>query len=248
MWEVERALKWHPLFELVPPTPTPPHPPHPHPTSPQTPPLLQREHPDSLLATNVHACCEFRAGGPPAALCALGTLPAQLGGESAGAGRLLHAALIRHNAVVFNEGQGGMQVRRVMRVMRVMWQQLYGHPCLRCHLPHLLSPRHRPHSTRQPQVLPPLLDAVPEARLNLVLSYCNRGGSDSATRALALLQDLQPATAFEHICVGVACALHGQAAGSGEHVRRAQECFRAVGESTSELDSVSCLCFGRDVR
>ena len=47
-----------------------------------------------------------RAGGPAAALQTLGALPAQLppGGGSPG------GALVLHNAVVFSDGAGGMQV------------------------------------------------------------------------------------------------------------------------------------------
>lgn len=86
------------------------------------------------------------------------------------------------------------------------------------------------------QVLPPLVDVVPEARLNLVLLHCTRGDPG---RALELLGGLQPATAFEHICKGVASALHGQATGSVAHVAEAVACFSAVGESPSEADSVS---------
>ena len=69
--------------------------------------LPQHEHPDSILAANIAACCAFRAGGPSAALQSLGTLPAQLppGGGSQG------GALVLHNAVVFGDGAGGMQVR-----------------------------------------------------------------------------------------------------------------------------------------
>lgn len=64
----------------------------------------QREHPDSVLAANLRACIEFRAGGPAAALASLGGLPQQLpAGHATG-------ALVRHNAVVFSGGQGALQV------------------------------------------------------------------------------------------------------------------------------------------
>ena len=86
------------------------------------------------------------------------------------------------------------------------------------------------------QVLPPLVGVVHEARLNLAMMYCRRR---DAARALALLRGLEPATALEHIVKGMACALHGQATGSADAVRTAVECFRAVGESHTESDSVS---------
>lgn len=71
----------------------------------------QHEHPDSILAANISACCDYRAGGPSAALHCLCSLPAQLppGGGSPG------GALVLHNAVVFGDGAGGMQVRKVQR-------------------------------------------------------------------------------------------------------------------------------------
>lgn len=76
------------------------------PLSPTRPHPTQREHPDSILAANIAACCAFRTGGPAAALQCLGGLPAQLppGGGSPG------GALVLHNAVVFGDGAGGMQV------------------------------------------------------------------------------------------------------------------------------------------
>lgn len=92
----------------------------------QTPAGLQAVHPDSVLAANLRACCEFRAGDAGAALHTLGSLPpeftappaaeaglGQLAAEQGGALRAAGAALIRHNAVVFSDGQGGLQVRGV---------------------------------------------------------------------------------------------------------------------------------------
>ncbi|PRW45517.1 tetratricopeptide repeat [Chlorella sorokiniana] len=149
----------------------------------------QREHPDSILAANIAACCAFRTGGPAAALQCLGGLPTQL----PPCGGSLGGALVQHNAVVFADGAGGMQV------------------------------------------LPPLVGVVPEARLNLALMYCRRG---EASRALDLLRGLEPATALEHICKGVAAALQGQATASAALVREAAGCFSAVGSYPSEQDSV----------
>ncbi|KAL4443862.1 hypothetical protein ABPG75_011599 [Micractinium tetrahymenae] len=166
----------------------------------------QAVQPDSLLAANLRACCDFRAGDAATALHTLGGLPPELvapPAAEAGVGQLAAeqgcgpqaagAALIRHNAVVFGDGQGGLQV------------------------------------------LPPLVGVVEEARLNLVLLYCKRG---DPARALGLLRGMEPGTALEFICQAVACALHGQAAGSGEHIQRARESFLAVGSSPTELDTV----------
>lgn len=88
-------------------------------------PLLapQAVHPDSALAANLRACCEFRAGDAAAALHTLGGLPTELTAmpaPPAGLGQLaaelgpgtqaVGAALIWHNAAVFCDGQGGLQV------------------------------------------------------------------------------------------------------------------------------------------
>lgn len=146
----------------------------------------QREHPDSILAANIAACCAFRTGGPAAALQCLGGLPAQLppGGGSPG------GALVLHNAVVFGDGAGGMQVC------------LNTSPHAACSEPSLF-PQQTAHCTPSRkaqcllQVLPPLVGVVPEARLNLALLHCRRG---EPARALDLLRSLEPATALEHIC------------------------------------------------
>ncbi len=81
-----------------------------------------------MLAANLRACCDFRAGDAAAALHTLRGLPAeltvapaaeaalgQLAAEQGAAGRALGAALIQHNAVVFGDGQGGLQVRVLQR-------------------------------------------------------------------------------------------------------------------------------------
>lgn len=47
------------------------------------------------------------------------------------------------------------------------------------------------------QVLPPLVEVIPEARLNLVIFYLRRG---DPLRAHNLIKGLEPSTAFEYIC------------------------------------------------
>jgi hypothetical protein len=77
---------------------------------------VQAAHPDSIHGANIRACNEFRVGGAAAALHSLGSLPHQLAAAaaaaegSAGAAGVQRGVLIRHNAVVFGDGQGGMQV------------------------------------------------------------------------------------------------------------------------------------------
>lgn len=158
---------------------------------------------------------------------------ASLRGASADAAA---SALIRHNLVVFSDGLNGMQVlcvgpRHAYHItVRPGWQcalhyQLYqqrlraacspaarppAHPHnslpFTTHITHMH--RHIAACTALPgQVLPPLVDAVPEARLNLVVFYLRRGDPG---RAMNLIRALQPATAFEHICKASDCPWAGQ--------------------------------------
>ncbi|GAB4821295.1 hypothetical protein N2152v2_008341 [Parachlorella kessleri] len=85
------------------------------------------------------------------------------------------------------------------------------------------------------QVLPPLVDVIPEARLNLVIYYLRRG---DAARALNLIKDLEPTTAFEYISKGVVCSMLAQQGGSPDLSLEAQRCLDAVGASETECDTV----------
>uniref|UniRef100_A0A8C6LIZ0 Intraflagellar transport protein 56 n=1 Tax=Nothobranchius furzeri TaxID=105023 RepID=A0A8C6LIZ0_NOTFU len=75
------------------------------------------------------------------------------------------------------------------------------------------------------QVLPPLIDVIPEARLNLVIYY------------LRQVQDLchKPS---EYILKGVVNAALGQEIGSRDHLKIAQQFFQLVGGSASECDTI----------
>ena len=123
-WVVHsRRAARHCSMRLNAPVPHSLHPAPPASCTPPTvpsPPCTQAGHPDSVLAANMRACNEYRAGGPAAALHSLGSLPRELlaaaAAESGGSGglhqrQLSGAALITHNAVVFGEGRGGLQVR-----------------------------------------------------------------------------------------------------------------------------------------
>ncbi|XP_034044353.1 intraflagellar transport protein 56 [Thalassophryne amazonica] len=84
------------------------------------------------------------------------------------------------------------------------------------------------------QVLPPLIDVIPEARLNLVIYYLRQ---DDVQEAYSLIQDLVPTTPQEYILKGVVNAVLGQEIGSREHLKTAQEFFQLVGGSASECDT-----------
>ncbi|XP_019336464.1 intraflagellar transport protein 56 isoform X2 [Alligator mississippiensis] len=85
------------------------------------------------------------------------------------------------------------------------------------------------------QVLPPLVDVIPEARLNLVIYYLRQ---DDVQEAYNLIKDLEPATPQEYILKGVVNAALGQEVGSRDHLKIAQQFFQLVGGSASECDTV----------
>ncbi|XP_067936520.1 intraflagellar transport protein 56-like isoform X1 [Watersipora subatra] len=85
------------------------------------------------------------------------------------------------------------------------------------------------------QILPPLIDVLPEARLNLVIYYLRQ---DDIQEAYNLIKDLEPTTPQEYILKGVVNAALGQDQGSREHLKIAQQYFQLVGGSASEADTI----------
>ena len=85
------------------------------------------------------------------------------------------------------------------------------------------------------QTLPPLVDVIPEARLNLVIYLLKQ---DDISEAYALIKDLEPTVPQEYILKGVVNAAIGQENGSREHLKIAQQYFQLVGGSASECDTI----------
>lgn len=85
------------------------------------------------------------------------------------------------------------------------------------------------------QTFPPLIDTVPEARLNLVIYYLRQ---NDVVEAYDLLKDLEPATPQEYILKGIVNAALGQEQDSSEHLKIAQQYFQLVGGSASECDTI----------
>nr|XP_046167806.1 intraflagellar transport protein 56-like isoform X2 [Oncorhynchus gorbuscha]XP_046167807.1 intraflagellar transport protein 56-like isoform X2 [Oncorhynchus gorbuscha] len=85
------------------------------------------------------------------------------------------------------------------------------------------------------QVLPPLIDVISEARLNLVIYYLRQ---DDVQEAYTLIKDLEPTTPQEYILKGVMNAALGQEIGSRDHLKIAQQFFQLVGGSASECDTI----------
>ena len=104
--------------------------------------------------------------------------------------------LLRHNAVVFSDGQRALQV------------------------------------------LPPLLEFIPEARLNLAIYHLR---NDEVEEATELLRDLDPTSPHEYILKGVIETINGQYEESSvceKALKDAQRCFQLVGASPSETDTI----------
>ncbi|XP_013386725.1 intraflagellar transport protein 56-like isoform X2 [Lingula anatina] len=85
------------------------------------------------------------------------------------------------------------------------------------------------------QVLPPLIDVLPEARLNLVIYHLKQ---DDIGEAYNLIKNLEPTTPQEYILKGVVNAALGQDQGTREHLKIAQQYFQLVGGSASECDTI----------
>uniref|UniRef100_A0A673WV72 Intraflagellar transport protein 56 n=1 Tax=Salmo trutta TaxID=8032 RepID=A0A673WV72_SALTR len=85
------------------------------------------------------------------------------------------------------------------------------------------------------QVLPPLIDVISEARLNLVIYYLRQ---EDVQEAYTLIKDLEPTTPQEYILKGVVNAALGQEIGSRDHLKIAQQFFQLVGGSASECDTI----------
>lgn len=144
--------------------------------------------PDSAIAVNLKACNHFKLYNGKAAEAELKSLE-----EMTTASFNYAKDLIKHNLVVFRNGEGALQV------------------------------------------LPPLLDALPEARLNLVVYYLRQ---DDINEAYNLIKDVEPTSPNEYILKGVVNATLGQEQASREHLKISQQYFQLVGGSASECDTI----------
>ncbi len=85
------------------------------------------------------------------------------------------------------------------------------------------------------QTLPPLVDVIPEAKLNLVIYHLK---NHEIEEAFNLMKDVEPTTPKEYILKAVVHAAVGQQADSKEHLKIAQQLFQLVGGSSSECDTI----------
>jgi intraflagellar transport protein 56 len=85
------------------------------------------------------------------------------------------------------------------------------------------------------QVFPPLLDVIPEARLNLCIFHLRK---NDIVSAFNLMKDVEPSTPQEYILKAIVNAELGQEQDSREHLKIAQQYFQLVGGSASECDTI----------
>jgi intraflagellar transport protein 56 len=146
-------------------------------------------HPQSIVAVNLKACSHFQLYNGKAAEAELKPLL-----NASASGHLFQEHdLLRHNLVVFRNGENALQV------------------------------------------LPPLLEIIPEARMNLVIYYLR---AEEVVEAYNLMKDVEPSVPREYVLKGVVFAALGQKTGSREHLKLAQQLFQLVGASTSECDTI----------
>jgi len=71
--------------------------------------------------------------------------------------------------------------------------------------------------------MPPLIDSIPEARLNLVIYHLRQG---EIKEAHELIEGLEPNTPSEYILKGVANVAYGQQMESEAHLKAAHKFFQ----------------------
>jgi intraflagellar transport protein 56 len=85
------------------------------------------------------------------------------------------------------------------------------------------------------QVLPPLLDLFPEAKLNLVIYYLK---NDEVEEAHKLIHDLEPVSPREYMLKGIVIAILGQKNKNPQTITQAQQLFQMIGTSATECDTI----------
>ena len=85
------------------------------------------------------------------------------------------------------------------------------------------------------RVLPGLVDAVPEARMNLIIYHLRQGDLEAAQELAQGLDSLSPQAT---ILKAVVHALVGQATRSQPELKQAQKLFQLVGSSATECDTI----------
>ena len=136
----------------------------------------------------------------------------------------MQSALVRHNMVVFSNGERALQASAQFGAIPRAIRRNSGAITL------------TPHPFRHAlQLLPPLVGVVPEARLNLVIYHMH---NNEVQEAFELMKDIEPASPQEYILKGVTNLALGQQMDSREHLKMAQQYFQLLGASASECDTI----------
>ncbi|XP_022162048.1 intraflagellar transport protein 56 isoform X1 [Myzus persicae] len=147
-----------------------------------------KKYPDSMILTNLKACNLYKLYDGKAAESELKNIIARRSSTFK-----FCEDLIKHNMVVFREGEGALQV------------------------------------------LPALVDILPEARLNLVIYYLRQGENEEAYE---LIKNLEPAIPQEYILKAIVNVVVGQEKGDTKQIDNGQSLFNMVGSSSSECDTI----------
>ncbi|GLE00350.1 hypothetical protein PINS_up009107 [Pythium insidiosum] len=167
-------------------------------------------HPDSFVARNLKACNQFRLYSGveaaaelesfrrqfPAHICSQddGSMASHVVDDSLGV-----RSMLRHNQAIFAAATAVAGVSASDNN----------------------SPSgHRGAAPLTTAVLSPLVDCIPEARMNLVLSFLQR---HAYREAFALVEDREPETPLEYIVKGVLHAMIGEQTGSKDHTFLAEK-------------------------
>ncbi|KAJ3367176.1 Intraflagellar transport protein 56 [Allomyces arbusculus] len=184
--------------------------------------LYQQRFPDSVTAGNLKACNHFRLYNGKAAEQELKALLDQLSASAAAAagagGGDGSGDAAAPTAPTARSGGGGSRAQTfaqdILRHNQVVFRG--GDGAL--------------------AVLEPLVDVVPEARLNLAIYHLK---NDDMVAAYELMKDVDPASPPEYILKAIVNAVIGQAQDSREHLKLAQQYFQLVGSSATECDTIA---------
>lgn len=147
--------------------------------------IYSQSNPDSTIAGNLKAASIFRLYDGNAALEVLDA--------HCDAKTIDEQDLIKHNVVVFNNGQKALQI------------------------------------------LPKLVDTVPEAKLNLAIHYLKHGEIEAAAE---LLSDTDADSPQSHLVLGILNTELGQLHGDANALAKAKHHFQSMGQSSTDCDTI----------
>uniref|UniRef100_A0A915M9R1 Intraflagellar transport protein 56 n=1 Tax=Meloidogyne javanica TaxID=6303 RepID=A0A915M9R1_MELJA len=85
------------------------------------------------------------------------------------------------------------------------------------------------------QLLPTLVDIVPEARLNLAIYHLKKNDTDAA---FVLMKNIEPQSTYEYLLKAITFCIKGIEENSQDLLNAAAGFFRFVGESPAECDTI----------